>query len=104
LAHLGYHLTKIITQRIRKNDKPQCSESQKTIERITQQLPHVPDEVLESLLTLLEHVQPMDAWEKKIADDSLSGKFDELVQEVLSEHQAGRTTNLIEGLSGRAKR
>lgn len=65
---------------------------QETIERITQQLPHVPDEVLESLLTLLEHVEPMDAWEKQIAEDSLSGKFDDLIQEVLAEHRAGQTT------------
>jgi hypothetical protein len=64
---------------------------QETIERITKQLPHVPDEVLQSLLTLLEHVEPMDAWEKQIAEDSLSGKFDNLIQEVLADHKAGRT-------------
>lgn len=71
---------------------------QETIERITQQLPHVPDDVLQSLLTLLEHVEPMDAWEKQIAEDSLSGKFDNLIQEVLTEHKAGQTKKLSEGL------
>ncbi len=76
---------------------------QETIERITQQLPHVPDEVLESLLTLLEYVEPMDVWEKQIAEDSLSGKFDNLIQEVLSNHKARQTMNLMEGLASRVK-
>lgn len=69
---------------------------QKTIERITQQLPYVPDEVLQSLLTLLEHGEPMDAREKQIAEDFVSGKFDNLIQEVLAEHKAGQTTRLSE--------
>jgi hypothetical protein len=77
---------------------------QETIERITQQLPHVPDEVLESLLTLLEHVEPMDAWEKQVTEDSVSGKFDDLIQEVLANHEAGRTTSLRQGLASRNKR
>jgi hypothetical protein len=72
---------------------------QETIERITQQLPHVPDEVLQSLLTLLEHVEPMDAWEKQITEESLSGKFDNLIEEVLSDHKAGRTTSLANGFA-----
>ncbi len=77
---------------------------QETIERITQQLPHVPHEVLESVLTLLEHVEPLDTWEKQIAEDSLSGKFDNLIQEVLLNHKAGQTTKLSEGLGLRVKR
>jgi hypothetical protein len=75
-----------------------------TIERITQQLPLVPDEVLESLLTLLEHVEPMDAWEKQITEDSFSGKFDKLIEEVLSDHKAGRTITLAEGFAARSKK
>jgi hypothetical protein len=77
---------------------------QETIERIAQQLPHVPDDVLQSLLILLEHVEPMDAWEKQIAEDSLSGKFDELITEVLSDHKAGRTTSLADGFAARSKK
>ncbi len=74
---------------------------QETIERITGYLPSVTDEVLKSLLTLLEHVEPLDAWEKQISADSLSGKFDTLIKDVLSEHKASQTTDLIKELKAR---
>jgi hypothetical protein len=75
-----------------------------TIERITSYLPNIADEVLESLLTFLEHVEPMSAWEKQVAQDSLSGKFDEIIRNVLSDPKAGHTNTLTEGFSVRNKR
>ena len=76
---------------------------QETISRINDVLPQVNDLVLESVLNLLEQIQPldkeMDAWDKEISKDSLSGKFDVLIQEVLEDHKAGNTTRLVDGLN-----
>ncbi len=54
-------------------------------------------------MNLLEHVKPideeMDAWDKEIAEDSLSDKFNVLIQEVLEDHKAGKTTKLVDRLN-----
>ena len=36
----------------------------------------------------------MDVWDKEIAEDSLSGKFDALIQEVLEDHKARKTIKI----------
>lgn len=68
---------------------------QKTIERITEQLPYLDDEVLESVWHLLKHVEPMDAWEQQIMNDSEAGKLDQLINQANADYQAGKISKLV---------
>jgi len=74
-----------------------------TLERIHLHLNQADDVLLESLLILLERVQPSkqaleDDWDKQIIADCEAGQFDDLITKILQEHQQGKTTKLINGL------
>jgi hypothetical protein len=55
---------------------------QEVLEQIQRQLETLDDEALESVLEILEHMQPVDAWDRQIAADSKAGKFDALIEEI----------------------
>ena len=74
---------------------------QQTIERITDYLPHLDEDVLQSVLTLLERVQPdlasdEDAWDRQMLADAESGRLDSLIDQALTNHRAGDSSDLLE--------
>ena len=81
---------------------------QQTIERITDYLPHLDEDVLQSVLTLLERVQPdlasdKDAWDRQMLADAESGRLDSLIDQALTNHRAGDSSDLLEELASRSK-
>lgn len=77
---------------------------QQTIERITDYLPHLGEDVLQSVLTLLERVQPdLDTWERQMLADAESGRLDNLINQALKNHQAGDSDDLFERLEARSE-
>lgn len=77
---------------------------QQTIERITDYLPHLGEDVLQSVLTLLEHVQPdLDAWDRQVLADAESGRLDSLVDQALTNHQVGDSDDLFERIKARSE-
>ena len=79
---------------------------QQTIERITDYLPHLGEDVLQSVLTLLERVQPDpdgDAWDRQMIADAESGRLDSLIDQALTSHRAGDSGDLLEGLESRSE-
>ena len=77
---------------------------QQTIERITDYLPHLDEDVLQSVLTLLERVQPhLDAWDRQMLADAEAGRLDGLIDQALTNHQAGDSNDLFEGLKSRSE-
>ena len=77
---------------------------QHIIKRITEYLPHLGEDVLQSVLTLLENVQPdFDEWDRQIIADAEAGKLNSLIDEALKRHEAGESEDLFEGLEVRSK-
>lgn len=72
---------------------------QETLEQIQQQLETLDDDALESVLEILERMQPMDAWDRQIAADSRAGKFDALIEEIKDNYYQGKVTPLENGFS-----
>lgn len=68
---------------------------QDTIARITEHLQVQGDEVLQSLLRLLERIPPEDDdWDRQIRADAEAGRLDKLADEALREFEAGDYTEL----------
>lgn len=65
---------------------------QETLKTINSLLSQQPQEKLEALLAWLE--QEDDAFEKKLRIDVESGKFDQLIAEVITEDDLGETRDL----------
>ncbi|MEZ4605927.1 MAG: hypothetical protein R2865_03745 [Deinococcales bacterium] len=57
---------------------------------------------MESLLVLLERTQSnlktLDVWDEQIIADCESGQFDDLIADILEDHQQNKTTKLSNGL------
>lgn len=79
---------------------------QLTLEHIHHHLQSADDVILQSILTLLSHTQPsldlldspdtLDSWDKEILADSQSAKFDDFIERMWQEHDAGETVPLAD--------
>ena len=73
---------------------------EQTIERITSYLPHLRENVLASVLTLLENTEfEDDAWDLQMEADNQAGRLDKWVEEA----KQGEATDMFEGFKEHSK-
>ena len=78
---------------------------QQTIDRITAYLPHIKEDVLASMLNLLENIEfEDDDWDLQMQADGQAGLLDDLVDQALDEYEKGEAGDLFEGFEEHAKK
>jgi hypothetical protein len=75
-----------------------------TSEMLTEQAKYMPEPLLKEVLDFMGYLRmkynlpDVDAWDKQMDDDAVSGAFadafDNFADEAIREHKAGRTTRL----------
>ena len=75
-----------------------------TAEMLTEQAKNMPEALLKEVLDFMGYLRmkynlpPIDAWDQQIEQDAISGAFaaafDEMADEAIREHRAGRTKPL----------